>query len=884
VKVITTHFNADFDALSSMVAARKLYPDAVLVFPGSQEKTLRDFLIHSTLYFLNIAKVKEIDPDSVDTLILVDTRQKSRIGEFAHLLEKRQVSVHIYDHHPPAKDDVAGDIEVVGESGACVSMLIGLLKEKGLDISPEEATVMMLGIYEETGSFQYPSTRQLDFEAAAFLVSKGAHVDIVSDILVKDLSPDQVRVLHELIEAATVNNINGVDVVITEVSSERYLGDLAVLVQKFRDMENLNAVVALFRMEERIYIIGRSRIPEVDVGRILSMMGGGGHKEAASATLKDITLVEARTMLVDHLRRYVKPLWEAKDIMFFPVITVEQDAPIKEAKNTLTKYSVNSLPVVCDGRVTGVITRQVAEKAAFHKLEEQPVKEYMITDFSVVTPEDSIERVKEIIIGGNQRLLPVMREQSLVGAITRTDLLRVLEDEIRKSVLGKLDYHDIFEKKKNVKRLMEERISPGVRDRLMEMGKLAEEMDFHAYLVGGFVRDLILRNENYDIDVVIEGDGIKFASEMAKRFNLRIRVHRQFGTAKLLYRDGFKVDVATARLEYYRAPATLPVVEHGSLKLDLYRRDFTINTLAISLSKNTYGELIDFFGAQMDVKEKTIRVLHSLSFVEDPTRVFRAVRFEQRFGFQIGKFTLNLIRNAVKMSFLSRIKGARIWREISLILMEEDPAAVMKRLQELDLTRFIHPALLFDQEKERLFREMDAVLKWYTLSYKDRHSRVFYYLLGLVDRMTIEEVDDFSERLTMSETIRRKLTTEVERAREALARLSVACRFMKKSEIYRHLEALTQESRLFIMAKSHSEDVKKAVSNYITYADSLMPLATGADVKAMGVREGPVYGEILEALRDAKIDQNLSTKEEELAFMRRYLTAKGIGAPDEVVA
>ena len=187
----------------------------------------------------------------------------------------------------------------------------------------------------------------------------------MSDILVKELSPEQIYVLHDLIEAATVTNINGIDVVITEGSTESYVGDLAVLVQKFRDMENLNAVFAVFRMDDRIYVIGRSRIPEVDVGRILSMMGGGGHKEAASATLKDSTLIEAKNRLLDYLGRYVKPLWQARDIMFFPVVSVSQDAPISEAKSILTKYSINSLPVASDERVTGIITRQVAEKAVF---------------------------------------------------------------------------------------------------------------------------------------------------------------------------------------------------------------------------------------------------------------------------------------------------------------------------------------------------------------------------------------------------------------------------------------------------------------------------------------------------------------------------------------
>ena len=224
MKVITTHFNADFDALSSMVAAKKLYPDAVLVFPGSQEKTVRDFLIRSTLYFLNIAKMKDINYDEVETLVLVDTRQKNRIGEFARLVDSARVSVHVYDHHPPSEDDIVGEVNVIGTGGACVSMLVGLLQKKGCDISPEEATIMMLGIYEETGSFHYPSTTQRDFEAASFLLSKGAHVDIVSDILVKEMSPEQVYVLHDLIEAATVHNINGIDVVVTEGSTERLRG------------------------------------------------------------------------------------------------------------------------------------------------------------------------------------------------------------------------------------------------------------------------------------------------------------------------------------------------------------------------------------------------------------------------------------------------------------------------------------------------------------------------------------------------------------------------------------------------------------------------------------------------------------------------------------
>jgi tRNA nucleotidyltransferase (CCA-adding enzyme) len=878
MKVITTHQNADFDALSSMVAAQKIYPDAVIVFPGSQEKTVRDFLIRSTLYFLNTAKQKDVDFDEIDTLILVDTRQKSRIGQFARLLENKGLKVHVYDHHPPSDDDVKGEIHISGTAGACVTLLISILRERNIELTPEEATVMMLGIYEETGSFQYPSTTAADLEAASYLLSKGAHVNIVSEILVKELRPEQVLLLHDVIRAATVQNINGIDVALTEAYTESYVGDLAILVQKFRDMENLNAVFALFRMDDRIYIIGRSRIPEVDVGYILSRMGGGGHKEAASCTIKDVTLAEAKNRLTELLLNHVKPLRTARDIMFFPVKTVDENDSIGEAKSILNKYSINALPVMADDKVAGILTRQIVEKAAFHKLETLSAREYMYTEFSPVDPEDSIERVKEIVIGGNQRFVPVISGDELVGAITRTDLLRILEDEIRKSVLGKLDYHDVYEKRKNVRRLMEERLSESTYERLRSLGALAEEIGFHAYLVGGFVRDLLLRNATFDVDLVVEGDGIQFADAIAKRFGAKIRPHRQFGTAKVLFRDGFKLDIATARLEYYKAPAALPVVEHSSLKLDLYRRDFTINTLAISLNKNTFGELIDFFGAQRDIKEKTIRVLHSLSFVEDPTRVFRAIRFERRFDFQIGKYTLNLIKNAAKMGFLSKIRGARIWRELSLMLQEESLASMLKSLAELDLLKFVFPGLTFGRDKERLFREMETVLKWYNLLYKTRCSAVLYYLLGLVNGMPLDQVAAFGRKMEISESTRKRFLGDVERVREALSTLGAGLPHMKKSAIYKLLETLSREAQLFMMAKSTSEEARKAVSNFITYSDTIKPHLTGQDLKQLGVGEGRFLGEVLEALKMARIDENLKTREQEERFVLSLLKKRGIRA------
>jgi len=313
-------------------------------------------------------------------------------------------------------------------------------------------------------------------------------------------------------------------------------------------------------------------------------------------------------------------------------------------------------------------------------------------------------------------------------------------------------------------------------------------------------------------------------------------------------------------------------VEHSSLKLDLHRRDFTINTLAISLNKNTFGLLIDFFGAQRDIKEKAIRVLHSLSFVEDPTRVFRAIRFEHRFGFQIGKHTLNLIRNTIKMDFLSKLKGKRIWAELSLIMLEEAPEKILKRLQELDLLKFISPNLTFERENEKLFHQMHAVLQWYELLYRGKPCDTqAFYVLGLLDHMSLEQVEDFCKRTEMMESFKKRILENTGRYRDAMAKLPAAIYTGKKSEIHKVLEPLSQETMLFIMAKTKSQEIKKAISNYVTYKDVLKPIISGADLKKLGIKEGPVYKEILETLKDAKIDLNLKTKEDEEIFVKQYI-------------
>ncbi len=532
MEVITTHVNADFDAFGSMVAAKKLYPDALVAFPGSQEKNLRDFFMESTLYILDIDRAKDIDLEKVSRLILVDTRQKSRIGRFASLAESDRVELHVYDHHPDSDDDIRGHREVVREVGSTATILIGELRNRGIELNAEEATVLALGIYEDTGSFPFSSTTPEDLQAAAWLVDKGANVNIIADMMHSDLSKDQIELFHQLIEESESVNVGGVEILVTTASCQGYVGDVALLVHKYMDMENVAAIFALVRMEDRVHLVARSRLEEVNAGEVAAEFGGGGHHTAASATVRDLSLYEAREKLIRLLHATVRPKEEAGQIMTRPVITIQPERTMVEASEFLGRYQVSSLPVVDDGKVLGILHRQLVEKALHHGLKTSLVSDFMDTEVFWVGIHDPIDKVTRIAVDGRRRLVPVMEDGNLVGIISRSDLLEHMKLPRERDAASAEVFPAGRTRGKNVRKVMEEHFPRSITAILRRAGEVAERRGEDVYLVGGAVRDLLLRKYNLDLDLVVEGEGIPFARELAGEFpGCRVRGHEKFGTA-----------------------------------------------------------------------------------------------------------------------------------------------------------------------------------------------------------------------------------------------------------------------------------------------------------------------------------------------------------------
>lgn len=887
MKVITTHFNADFDCLASMLAAKKIYVDAKIVFPGAQEKNVRDFLKVSD-YSFQFDKLKNISFDDINTLIIVDTRLEERIGPFKNVAKRKGVSVHVYDHHPNTSQDIESEVTVVRERGSTTTIFVELLREKGIPITSAEATIMALGIYEDTGSLTFTSTRPEDLEAAAYLLSIGANLNIVSDFIYRELSPEQVSLLNDMIHGLEIHDINGLPVAIATASSDNYIGDLAILAHKLKDMENLNCLFVLVRMEDRIHLVARSRIEAVDVAAVAHEFGGGGHTTASSATIRDTTLVHAKEALLHTLKVKVHPVKMAKEMMTYPVKSVQRDETIKSAEMIMTRYSINTLPVLDGKRAVGLITRQIIEKAIFHHLENEKVSDLMISEFSSVHSDAPYRRVDEIIIVGKQTLVPVVNDKGEIeGIISRGDLLRTIYGDMLKkpAILYPKDGSIRYPFSKNLRGLIVERLPEKILRLLDDASDVADKMGISLYLVGGFVRDILLRIENFDIDIVVEGNGILFAEKFSERLNGRVRSHRKFGTAVVIIpsitslkredRGGFKVDVATARMEYYEHPAALPIVEAGSLKNDLFRRDFTINTLAISLSGKEKWNLVDFFGGQRDLKERMIRILHNLSFVEDPTRVFRAIRFEQRFNFNIGKQTMNLLEGAVKKDLFNHLSGSRLYLELVLMLKEREPIKMVRRMHEFSLLKFIHPDIVYSESIKELFLSIGEVISWYHLLFIGGEVEGwFIYLMGLLDGLKDEEVVDVCGHLSISERYKNKLIDDRNQIKKAYQELfsSGETGTFKNSLIYETLSDISHEALLFMMAKVPLERIKKAISLYLTKLRSVKIYITGDDLLKMGVEKGREIGIILKDVKDARLDGLLRDRSDEIEFIRKRLT------------
>jgi len=865
MEIITSHEHTDFDALASMLGAAKLYPIAIPVLPQRLNRNLRDFL---ALYRdeLPFVRREDVPRGPIKVMTLVDTQSIPSLKGLSN-----DTKIRFIDHHPLDTELQDRMSFHGGEAGSTTTLLVDQICQARLSLSPVEATLLLLGIYEDTGSLTYPGTRPIDTRCAAWLLEQGANLEVVNEFLHRPLSKDQTELYQKLVEAAEFHEFAGQMVVIACISAKGYLEEIAILAHKLRDLYDPAALFLIVDLDARVQLVARSASEAIDVAEIARHFGGGGHSKAAAALIKHRTLSETRQQLLELLEKEVRPVTTVREIMSYGVYTLSPDTSVAEAEEMMRRYGHEGFPVVADGKLLGILTRREIDKALQYQREDAPIKNYMHKGEIGVAPSDPVEYLQEVMMEHDLGQVPVVEEGKILGIVTRTDLIKLWSKARRPS------------RSDEMARRVREALPPPLLDLILKASQVAKEMDYSLYFVGGFVRDLLLDKPHLDIDLVVEGDAVALAKRLSKMVGGRVHSHDRFGTAKLIFEGEEQVvpfiDFVTARREFYEYSTALPQVERSSIKQDLYRRDFTINTMAISLDQDSFGELLDYYGGERDLEERLIRVLHNLSFIEDPIRMLRAVRLEQRLRFRIEEMTEELISDALE--WLDRVSGERIRQELDALFQEEEPQKPLRRLAELGVLSQIYPILTWDPWTEETIKTFStAWTYWRAQRPKShpvaamRHAASVMPYLGLISlRATAEEIESLAQRLKLPKDDTRFLL-QANQLSSALPALTTT--ELSPSGIYHLLWPYADEVIFVCWLASGDEFTRQQLELYHKELACVEPLIDGEELKKMGLPPGPLYREILDALRDARLDGKIMTLDEEKALVEQMIARQGM--------
>ena len=858
LEVIFTHENTDFDGLASLLAARKLYPEAVPVLPRRLNRNLRHFL---TLYWdeFPFVAIDDLPHQRIQRVVLVDTQSMATLKGMGPWTRE----VCVIDHHPLSRELEPGWSYTGGETGATATILIEQMSELRVELSPIEATLLLLGIYEDTGSLSYPTTTARDARCVAWLLERGARLQVVNMFLHYPLSEEQRQVYEQLLESSETHTFSDQSVIVATARAGGYVEEISTLAHKLRDVFDPDGLFVLVELDGNLQLVARSSTDTINVANIAAEFGGGGHSRAAAALIRDQTLAEAKDRLLALLATHVQPMVTVGQIMSHGVHTLSPGTSIARAEEEAQRWGHEGFPVVDDGRIVGVLTRREIDKALHHGLGNAAISTYMHKGEVYVTPGDSVERLQRVMIEHGVGQVPVVEDGQVIGIVTRTDLIKLWSERARPS------------RREEIAALIENALPLALLDLIREASETASQMGYALYFVGGFVRDLLLGIPNFDIDLVVEGDAIRLAKRLRRRVGGRVRSHARFGTAKLIFDNGGArygipaLDFVTARAEFYEHPTALPQVERSSIKQDLHRRDFTINTLAIRLDPEHYGELLDFYGGEQDLHNGVIRVLHSLSFVEDPTRTLRAVRFEQRLGFRIEPRTEELIANALDL--LDRISGERIRHELILIFQEEEPEKCLARLAELKILNQIHPSLCYDEWLKGKFQQLRQAVRggsWSEDVCTEPTAISVLYLALLTYRLGAEDLEALITRFKIS-----RHDADLLREISSLGQVEaqIAADGHPPSAIVHLLEGYTPPALFVLWVVTDSEQVRRQVERYCREWRFVQSVIDGKYLKEMGLQPGPIFSRILRRLRDARLDGEVTNLEGEKALVEQIM-------------
>ncbi len=903
VDLILCHVTADFDTLGAAVGLASLYPGTRLVLTGGAHPRVRDFLAVYRDEFPIIA-ARAVEPSRIQKLFIVDTQAKSLLGPARPWIDQPGLEITLYDHHGGQTSDIPAQTAIIEPVGATSTLITEILQAQGIALTPSVATVLALGIHADTGSLTFEATTPRDATALAWLLQQGANQLTIQEFAASGLERDLQPLLHQGLANLHQETIQGYGMSWVFLETDNYLPGLSSLITALASASESDVCVLGhgYRWTEagcHLALIGRSQIPGLDLAQVWQQFGGGGHAQAAAVTVKTADPLATIKELWEQIKQAIPPAPTAQTLMSAPVRTIRPESEINQAHRVLLRYGHSGLSVVTEtGELVGVISRRDLDIALHHGFGHAPVKGYMKKPVRTITPETPLNDIQRLMVTYDIGRLPVVDSQrGLVGIVTRTDVLRQLYQLHRpKQPVDVAPHYLAADWFTGFRR--------GLGQILLTAARLAEAHGWQLYLVGGAVRDYFLRqqDESYpapvkEFDLVVDGmdqgeqAGVVIAQTLHQHYpEAELQIYGQFQTAALHWPPNaefphFSVDIATARSEFYPYPAAHPEVTASSIRQDLYRRDFTINALAIRLTSPQAGELLDFFGGWQDLKSQQIRVLHPNSFIEDPTRIFRAVRFAVRLGFQLDPATQDLIQYALtsgvfdlmpqkdqkRPSLQSRLRNElRYIFQLPLGVKDSFPGeTALHRLANLNALTCLHPRIIVPVDLwTRLGLAWEWISQFGTASEKSGAWEILLTVLlaALSPPHLLTETENLAwamaQQLHLSGPAQlrlEKLPTHLSQWNHVLTPLT------RPSQICAVLDGLNLATLILLATQqSHQQGL---VKQYLSHWRPLHLPITGHDLQKLGYPRGPLLAKILKALRVACLDHQIETREAALAWL-----------------
>jgi tRNA nucleotidyltransferase (CCA-adding enzyme) len=848
-EVIATHGNTDFDAFAAMLAARRLYPGAVVAI-GPLNRNVRDFYRLHADELGPVVEASRLELDAIRRLVVVEAAHASRLGELEAVARSEAVEKVLFDHHSePSPDWLPADAAVLSTDGALTTTLVGILAEREIEPTVLEATAFALGIHEDTGSLTHLTTTQRDVDALAWCLRHGARQDLVGEYLHTPLHEAERELLKALTDALEPVVVNGEELLISAVAWPEYVEGVSNLAHKIVDLTDARALVLLVEMDERVFAVVRSRTDRIDASVLAAALGGGGHPQAASAIARG-TLEAARDGVLAALEDAAKEPRRARDVMSTPARSVSPDDTVRDAMVLCQRHGQSGVFVTDGARVVGAVSREDLDKAIGHRLAHAPVRGIMSGRVVTASEETPLPELQSLVTSADDGRVALLRGEALVGVVTRADLLRALEGI---EPAAEMPAESLAAELSGIAHLGE------VFDAVGSLGGRAEGV----YLVGGTVRDILLGEESFDVDIAVEGDAIAFARDLAAALGGRFTPHRKFGTAVVQYGDGGRVDVVTTRTEFYDAPGALPTVERAGLREDLFRRDFTINAMAVSLQPADFGRLVDPFGGRDDLRGRVLRVLHNLSFIDDPTRIFRAIRYEARYGLRLEEHSGRLARSTIEMGLVGDLSSARLRDELVSLLEDSGAAGGIVRMGELGVDRAIHPHLVADPETAEMFSRARALREELSVDVPVWHLGI----AALARAMSSDEAYAWLERLAVK---RRELDRIVGAIRVApLIVERLRSETLDAAGVLALADPYAPDAPLLALALEDRPELRE----YFTRLRDVELEIGGGDLAELGLPESPQVGEVLAEVRRRKLNGELDGRESELRAARALIEA-----------